>query len=191
MATLSYNEVLPKTVITMDGDPYEVLSSHIFRMQMRKPVNQTKLRNLRSGKVTEHSFHQAETIEEADMEYEDITFLYHHRGEYWFCEEGKPANRFKLDDEIIGDRGHYLKQNAPVEAMKFEGEVIGIKLPVKLDLVVKEAPPAVKGNTVQGGTKVVVLETGATVNAPMFINEGDVIRINTDTGEYVERVSKS
>ncbi len=188
---LSYNEVLPKTVITLDGDPYEVLSSHIFRMQMRKPVNQTKLRNLRTGKVTERSFHQAETIKEADMEYEDITFLYHHRGEYWFCEEGNPKNRFKLDEELIGDRGHYLKENSLVEAMRFEEEVIGIKLPIKVDLTVKEAPPAVKGNTVQGGTKIVVLETGATVNAPMFINEGDIIRINTDTGEYVERVSKS
>jgi elongation factor P len=191
MATLAYSEILPKTVITLDGEPFEVLSSHIFRMQMRKPVNQTKLRNLRSGKVTERSFHQAETVKEADMEYENITFLYHNRGEYWFCEEGKPGNRFQLADELIGDRGHYLKQNGPVEAMKFEGEVIGIKLPIKMELKVKEAPPAVKGNTVQGGTKIVTLETGATVDAPMFINEGDTIRINTDTGEYVERVSKS
>ncbi len=191
MATFAYNEILPKKVINLDGEPFEVLSSHIFRMQQRKPVNQTKLRNLRTGKVTERSFHQAETVEEADVESESITFLYHHRGEYWFCEEGNPRNRFMLPDDIIGDRGHYLKENSPVEAMRFDGEVIGIKLPVKLDLKVKEAPPAVKGNTAQGATKQVVLETGATVQVPMFINEGDVVRINTDTREYVERVSKS
>ena len=191
MSILAYSEVVPKKVIVVDGQPFEVLSSHVFRMQMRKPVNQTKLRNLKSGKVTEKSFHQAETIEEADVEYEDITFLYHNRGEYWFCEKGNPGNRFKLDDEIIGDRGHFLKQNSEVEAMRFEDEVIGIKLPIKLDLKVTEAPPAVKGNTVQGGTKVVTLETGATVNAPMFINEGDILKINTDTGEYVERVEKA
>ena len=201
MSMLAYSEVVPKKVIVVDGQPFEVLSSHVFRMQMRKPVNQTKLRNLKSGKVVEKSFHQSETIEEADVEYEDITFLYHRRlpaaraaqagGEYWFCEKGKPGNRFKLGDEIIGDRGHFLKQNSDVEAMRFEEEVIGIQLPIKLDLKVTEAPPAVKGNTVQGGTKVVTLETGATVNAPMFINEGDILRINTDTGEYVERVEKA
>lgn len=191
MSVLSYSEVVPKKVIVVDKEPYEVLSSHVFRMQMRKPVNQTKLRNLKSGRVIEKSFHQAETIDEADIEYEDITFLYHHRGEYWFSEKGNPKNRYKLVDDLIGDRGQYLKQNSDVEAMRFEGEIIGIHLPIKLDLKVTEAPPAVKGNTVQGGTKLVTLETGATVNAPMFINEGDVLRINTETGEYVERVSKS
>jgi elongation factor P len=191
MATLAYNEATPKKIIVVDGEPYEVLSSHVFRMQMRKPVNQTKLRNLKTGKVTERSFHQAETLEEADMEYQNITFLYHNRGEYWFCEEGNPKNRFKIEDGLIGDRGHFLKQNSPVEAMRYNEEIIGIKLPIKLELKVTEAPPAVKGNTVQGGTKIVTLETGATVNAPMFINEGDIIRINTDTGEYVERVEKA
>ena len=175
----------------MDGAPYEVLSSHVFRMQQRKPVNQTKLRNLKSGKVTEHSFHQSETVQEADIEFEDITYLYSNRGEYWFCEQGKPGNRFKLDEALLGESAKFLKQNADVEAMKFDEEIITIKLPVKMDLLVKEAAPAVKGNTAQGGTKIVTLETGATLDVPMFINEGDVVRINTDTGEYVERVSKS
>jgi elongation factor P len=191
MAVLSYNDIVAKKVIVMDGAPYEVLSSHVFRMQQRKPVNQTKLRNLKSGKVTEHSFHQSETVQEADIEFEDITYLYSNRGEYWFCEQGKPGNRFKLDEALLGEQAKFLKQNADVEAMKFDEEIITIKLPVKMDLVVKEAAPAVKGNTAQGGTKIVTLETGATLDVPMFINEGDVVRINTDTGEYVERVSKS
>jgi elongation factor P len=191
MAVLSYSEVVPKKIIILDGDPYEVLSSHVFRMQMRKPVNQTKLRNLKSGKVVEHSFHQAETVHEADVEYEDITFLYAHRGEYWFTEKDNPKNRFKVDEPLLGESSHFLKQNSDVEAMRFDDEIIGIKLPVKLDLKVTDAPPAVKGNTAQGGTKIVTLETGATVNAPMFINEGDILRINTETGQYVERVEKA
>ena len=111
MAVLSYSEVVPKKIITLDGDPYEVLSSHVFRMQMRKPVNQTKLRNLRSGKVVEHSFHQAETVREADVEYEDITFLYAHRDEYWFTEKDNPKNRFKVDEALLGETSHFLKQN--------------------------------------------------------------------------------
>jgi elongation factor P len=191
MAVLSYSDIVPKRIIVLDGDPYEVLSSHVFRMQMRKPVNQTKLRNLKSGKVVEHSFHQAETVHEADVEYEDITFLYAHRGEYWFTEKDNPKNRFKVDEALLGETSHFLKQNSDVEAMRYDEEIIGIKLPVKLDLKVTDAPPAVKGNTAQGGTKQVTLETGAIVNAPMFINEGDVLRINTDTGQYVERVEKA
>jgi len=191
MAVLSYNEIVQKKVITMDGQPYEVLSSHVFRMQQRKPVNQTKLRNLKTGKVTEYSFHQNETVKEADIESEDITYLYHNRGEYWFCEKGNPRNRFKLDEGIIGDQGKFLKENMDVEAVKFEGDVMTIHLPVKLDLKVTEAAPAVKGNTAQGGNKQVTVETGATLNVPMFINEDDIIRINTETGEYVERVEKS
>lgn len=190
MAVLSYNEIVQKKVITMDGQPFEVLSSHVFRMQQRKPVNQTKLRNLKSGKVTEYSFHQNETVKEADIEYEDITYLYHNRGEYWFCEQGNPKNRFKLEEAVLGEQSHFLKENSEVEAMRFEGEVISVKLPIKMDLKVTEAPPAVKGNTAQGGTKQVTLETGAVINAPLFINEGDILRINTETGEYVERVTK-
>ena len=190
MSVLSYNEIVQKKVITMDGQPFEVLSSHVFRMQQRKPVNQTKLRNLKSGKVTEYSFHQNETVKEADLEYEDITYLYHNRGEYWFSEKGNPINRFKLEEVVLGAGAKFLKENSDVEAMRYEGEVISIKLPIKMDLKVTDAPPAVKGNTAQGGTKIVTLETGATLNVPMFINEGDILRINTDTGEYVERVSK-
>jgi len=198
MSVLSYSEVIPKKIILHEGEPFEVLSSHVFRMQMRKPVNQTKLRSLKTGRVVERSFHQAETVEEADVEYKDITFLYSkpglpagRQGEYWFCEKDNPKNRFKLPEEVIGESGHFLKQNSDVGSVVFDEVVIGITLPIKLELKVTDAPPAIKGNTVQGGTKIVTLETGATVNAPMFINEGDIIRVNTTTGEYVERVEKA
>ena len=191
MAILSYNEITAKKVIVHEGAPFEVLSSHVFRKQQRKPVNQTKLRNLKTGKVTEISFHQSETVAEADIETSNITFLYENRGEYWFCEAENPKNRFSFGADIIGEQGRFMKQNMNVEIKRFEDDVIGISLPIKLDLTVKEAPPAIKGNTVQGGTKQVVLETGATINVPMFINEGDIVRINTETGEYVERADKA
>ena len=191
MAILAYNEITAKKVIVHEGAPFEVLSSHVFRKQQRKPVNQTKLRNLKTGKVTEISFHQSETVAEADIETSNITFLYENRGEYWFCEAENPKNRFSFGADIIGEQGRFMKQNMNVEIKRFEDDVIGISLPIKLDLTVKEAPPAIKGNTVQGGTKQVVLETGATINVPMFINEGDIVRINTETGEYVERAEKN
>ena len=97
---LSYSEVTPKKFIVIDGEPYEVLSSHVFRKQMRKPVNQTKVRHIITGKVTEKAFHQAETIEEADIETRQIKYLYSARGEIWFCDQNNPKDRFKLSQEI-------------------------------------------------------------------------------------------
>ena len=187
---LQYNEVTPGHFILVDGAPYEVLESHTFRKQQRKPVNQTKLRHLISGKVTDYSFHHTDKIEEADLHTRDIKFLYHNKGEYWFCEIKDPSKRFQLEKNVVGERGLFLKSNTVIEALEFNKKIIGIKVPIKVELRVTNAPPAVKGNTVQGGTKQIILETGATINAPMFINPGDVIRVNTEEGTYVERVEK-
>lgn len=187
---LEYNEILPKKVILLDGEPYEVLDAHVFRKQQRKPVNQTKLRHLITGKVTEQAFHVSEKVEEADLSTKSVKYLYSNRGENWFCAESNPGDRFMLSQETIGTGSQFMKPNMIVSALIFDEKIIGIKLPIKMDLVVKEAPPAVKGNTAQGGSKLIELETGATLNAPLFINEGDIVRINTETGQYVERVDK-
>ncbi len=191
MAVLSYNEIVPKTVITYNGEPYEVLSSHVFRMQMRKPVNQTKLRHLVSGKVVEISFHQSETANEADIGKMNALYLYTNRGESWFSEDGKPSNRFSFAEDAVATSVKWLAQNAPVEVVTYEEKPITVRIPVKVELEVKEAPPNIKGDTSTGGTKPVTLSTGAVVNVPLFINTGDVLRINTDDGTYVERVSKA
>lgn len=191
MAVLSYNEILPKKVINYNNEPYEVLSSHIFRMQMRKPVNQTKLRHLVSGKVTEISFHQNETATEADVDTMDAVYLYTNRGQSWFTEEENPKNRFFFPEDAVSDKVKWLTQNTGVEIATYEEKPITVKIPVKMDLTVTEAPPSIKGDTATGGSKLVTLSSGATLNVPLFINTGDVVRINTDTGEYVERVSKA
>lgn len=191
MATLSYNEILPKTVIDYNNEPYEVLSSHIFRMQMRKPVNQTKLRHLVSGKVLEISFHQNETVSEADIDHMSATYLYTNRGESWFAEEGNPKNRFAFAEDAVHALVQWLAPNTVVEVLTYEEKPITIKIPVKVELEVTEAPPNIKGDTSSGGTKPVTLSTGAVVNVPLFINSGDVVRINTDTGAYTERVAKA
>jgi elongation factor P len=191
MAILSYNEILSKTIIMYNGEPYEVLSAHIFRMQQRKPVNQTKLRHLVTGKVVEVSFHQNESVPEAEVGRMQAKYLYTNKGESWFAEEGNPKNRFKFDEEAVHDQIQWLAPNTTVEIVTIEDKPMTIKIPVKVDLEVTDAPPTVKGNTATGGNKIVTLSTGATVNAPLFINAGDVVRINTDTGEYVERVDKA
>jgi len=191
MAVLAYNEIVPKTVIEYENAPYEVLSSHVFRMQMRKPVNQTKLRNVITGRVIEISFHQSETVQEADLTDMDANYLYTNRGESWFAEEGNPKNRFSFPEEAVHDKVQWLVQNDSVEVMVYKDKPVSVKIPIKVELKVKEAAPAVKGDTVSGGSKQVVLESGATINTPLFINQGDVLRVNTEEGVYVERVSKA
>lgn len=188
---LAYNEVKPKKFIVFNGQPHEVLDSHVFRKQQRKPVNAVKLKNLMTGKVVENSFHQSEKIEEADIEAKSAKYIYSRNGEHWFCNPDNPGDRFQINDELVGENINYIKEGDVVDLLDFDGSPIGLKLPIKVDLKVTEAPPAVKGNTAQGGVKQVVLETGLTLSTPMFINEGDVVRINTETGEYVERADKN
>ena len=198
MAMLEYNEILKGKVILLGTEPYEVLDAHVFRKQQRKPVNQTKLRHLITGKVTEQAFHVSEKVQEADLALKNVKFLYKNKGEWWFCAENNPADRFQLSDTTVGEQGKFIKPNTIIEALLFddpaidqeEGKIIGLKMPIKVDLKVTEAPPAVKGNTAQGGSKEITLETGVTVQAPLFINEGDIVRINTELGQYVERVDK-
>ena len=190
MSMLEYNEVTERKYIVLDGQPYEVLSSHVFRMQQRKPVNATKLKNLITGKIKEYSFHVSEKVEEADMNTKEIKYLYASKGEFWFCEATDPSKRFKLTEDVIGQAIKFVKTNSLVNALVFDEQIIGVKLPIKVELKVTEAADAVKGNTVQGGTKSVKLETGADIQVPMFVNQGDIIRVNTETGDYTERVSK-
>lgn len=187
---LEYNEILPKRVILIDGEPYEVLEAHVFRKQQRKPVNQTKLRHLITGKVTEQAFHVSEKVAEAELSTKSVKYLYQNRGEWWFSAESNPSERVSLSESIVGPAGQFLKANSIVEALVFDDRIIAIRVPIKMDLLVKDAPPAVRGNTAQGGTKLITLETGATINAPLFVNEGDIVRVNTELGQYVERVDK-
>jgi elongation factor P len=191
MAILSYSEITPGKVITFDGNIYLVLKSHVMRKDMGKPSNQTKLRNLKNGKVSEVAFHAAEKVEEAEVEEREVKYLYSTKGDVWFCDPENPKDRFKLLEDVVADQLQFMLPNMTVEMRTWEGELLGVHLPIKMDFVIKDAPPAIKGNTVSGGSKQATLETGATISVPLFINPGDTIRVNTETGEYVERVSKS
>lgn len=191
MAILSYNEITLKKVILHEGEPCLVVASHVFRKQQRKPVNITKLKGLKSGRSLEVTFHQNETVEEADLENRNVTYIYRKGSEYWFHMSGKPSERFALTEDLVGDQGKFMKERMEIPALVFDDEVIGLKFPIKMELTVKEAMEAVKGNTSSGALKEVTLETGARIMVPMFINEGDLISINTESAEYSERVEKA
>ncbi len=188
---LSYNELKPGTYIVLEGKPYIVLEYSFMRMQMRKPAVQTKIKDLISGKVISRSFHPQDNIEEAEILRKKVKFLYTNKNEFWFCEESNPSARFKLEQEIIGDASDLMKPNLIVDALAFGEKIINIDLPIKVELKVIEAPPSFKGDTASGGSKQVKLETGANINVPFFINQGDVIRVNTQERTYVERASKT
>lgn len=191
---LDYNEIKERKYIIYEDEPYEVVESQISRKQKRQPQNQTKLRSLISGKVIPVAFHASENVEEADIKMRDAKFMYSSKGEYWFCDPNDPKNRFKIDADVIGRPSKYLKENTIVKSMVFEYDdeekIIGVKLPIKIVLEVKEAPPAIRGNTASGGGKMVVLETGAQITVPLFIEAGEKVVINTDTEEYVERYNE-
>ena len=187
---LSYTELTKGVMFIYEGHPYEVIESHFLRMQQRKAVVQTKIRNLITGKVLDRNWQASDEFEETEVTRKTAVFIYESRGEYWFHEKGDPKNRFALAGELVGDRGQFLKPQTEVTAFVFNEKVVKIEIPIKMEFKVVEAPPALKGNTAQGGSKQVTLEGGAKVNAPLFVNEGDIIRVNTETGEYVERMDK-
>jgi len=187
---LAYNEVKPGVAVIVEGEPYVCIWNNIMKKQQRRPVNQTKLRHIIKGNVIEHSFQQSDKLEEAEIEKKPAVFVFHdtRRGEWVFHEAGDKSKRFSVTDEHIGESGKFLKPQTQVETLSFQGNLFRVNLPIKVELKVVEAPPDVRGNTAQGGSKVVTLETGASLTVPMFVKEGDIIRINTETGEYVERV---
>lgn len=190
MSTLGYNDLRRGVVFNVDGAPYEVIDYSFVRMQQRKAVAQVKMKNLINGKIISRNFHQNEVFEGANIEKNPVQFLYHNRGQFWFSEKNNPRSRFFLTQEAVGLGVQFLKPNTEVTAVFFDGNIINIILPIKVDVMVKEAPPGERGNTAQGGTKVVELETGAKLNVPLFVNTGDVVRVNTETCAYVERVEK-
>ncbi len=189
MAMLEYNEITERKYIVLDGEPWEVIDSHVFRKQQRKPVNATKLKNLITGKVTERSFHVSEKVAEAEIESKQAKFLYENRGEFWFCDPENAGDRYKIEESVIGPQAKFIKKDSLIDLLTFNERMIGVKVPIKMDLQVIEAHPAVKGNTAQGATKTVKLETGAEIQVPMFIKEGEIVRVNTETGEYAERAA--
>jgi len=188
---LSYTELRPGLFIEWQKTLWQVLEADFVRMQQRKPVMKTKLKDVLSGKVREISFQPSDEIEEAELSKIQARFIYESRGQYWFDEANNPKNRFFFAAEQLGSRVNFLKASTPVTALVYGGNVISVELPIKMDFVVIEAPPSIKGDTASGGSKQVVLETGIKISVPFFINEGDIVRVNTQTGEYTERIEKA
>lgn len=175
-------------LVLYNDQPHEIMWSQFVRMQQRKPVMQTKLRNLITGKVLDYSFKSGERIEGAEVSRQTAQYLYADDAGAHFM-NNDTYEQVDLPKAISEDKVGYLKEGENVALKIFDGRPISIELPIKVELKVVSTVPGLKGDTATGGTKPATLETGLTVNVPLFIKEGDVVRVNTETGEYTERAS--
>jgi len=185
---LTHTDLKKGVQFIYEGAPWEVLEAEAMKMAQRRPVIQSKIRNLIDGRVQERNFQQGDIFEEADLEKKEIKYLYQTKGQYFFCEPNDPSKRFFFTEAQIGVQAKFLKPNSMVVGIVYQEKIITFKLPIKIELKIKESAPGVKGDRAQGGTKEAILESGATIQVPLFIEEGDTIEVNTELGTYVKRV---
>jgi elongation factor P len=183
---LSISEIKPGRVIKINSQPYVVTKTDHHKMGRGGAVLKTKLRNLIDGRVLDQTFQGVQQAEEAETETKKANYLYKDAEQAFFM-DNESFEQFSLDLDVLESQAKFLKDGTDVSVLYFEGKPVTIDLPIKMDFRVVSAPPGVKGNSAGNVKKQVEIETGATVSVPMFINEGDVIRINTESGDYVER----
>lgn len=173
--------------LTYNDEPYLVVGAQFIQMQAQKPTMKTKMKNLVNGKALEISFHPGDKLEIADLQRKKCDYLYTDGSSYHFMTTDD-FEQFSLNSENVGDLAGYMKDGDKVDVLYYNSEPVSISLPTKVELKVVSAPEGVKGNSAQGRvTKGVELETGITIQVPLFIKEGEMIRVNTETGEYSER----
>jgi len=185
---LNFNEIKTGKVIKVNSEPFIIIKTDHHKMGRGGAVLKIKCRNLINGNILERTYQGAEKAEEAETETKKANFMYKDKDEAYFMDNAN-YEQFNLPLEEIGESAMFLKEGVDVDVLYFENRPVSVSLPIKMDFKVTSAPPSVKGNSAGNVNKQVEIETGASINVPLFINEGDMIRINTDTGEYVERAS--
>ena len=190
----SVADLRPGQAIELEGTPYLVLEAQFGRKSQSKGNCVTRIRNLRTGAVIQKTFIGSDKIPAADVGFAHVQFLYtatppgtqRREGVFTFMDL-QSYEQFELKGNVIGEAERYLRDGLELDVLVFDEKPIAVRMPVTVDLQVTETTPGVKGDTATGGTKQATLETGLTLNVPLFIHEGDILRINTERGEYVER----
>ena len=183
----STSDFRPGLVIKYNSELWTIVEfQHVNPGNWRAFVR-TKLKNLKSGKVIENRFRAGEAVEIKRIERKEFQFLYHDGNGYVFMDKGT-YDQISVSQEQIGDGAEFLKDGESVDILFNETDITGVELPITVELKVTETVPGVRGDSANSGTKPAKVETGATVNVPLFINEGDLVKIDTRTGGYIERV---
>ena len=186
MTTSDFTKGVP---IKYNGETYIVVDYQFVNPGKGSAFTRTKIKNPKTQKVMEVTFKSGEQIEEASVEYRKCQYLYNDGKDFYFMDNTN-FEQISLSADNIGEMSDYLMDGGEVTVVYIDAVPFTIQLPAKMDFRVTDAPPGEKGDTATGGTKHVTIETGAKVSAPLFIKEGDMIKVNTSTGEYVERVNK-
>ncbi len=180
-------DLKPGRAIQMDGIPYLIVTSQFGRKSQSKANMQCKLKNLKTGAIIAHNFQGSEKIEPADVGFRRVQYLFRDVTGMTFMDL-QTYDQFVLNTETVGDAMDFLVEGQECNAMAFEDQPIGIQVPPTVDLKVVETMPGVKGDTATGGTKPATLNSGVVVNVPLFIKEGDIVTVNTETKAYMGRV---
>lgn len=188
MANFSTNEFKPGLKVLLEGDPCSILENEYVKPGKGQAFNRVKLRNLISGRVWERTFKSGESLEGADVMETDMSYLYTD-GEFWhFMKTDGSFEQFAADKAATSDVLDWLKEEEVYQVTLYNGAPINVTPPNFVELEVTETDPGLKGDTAQGGSKPATLSSGAVVRVPLFVNEGDVLRVDTRTGEYQNRV---
>lgn len=173
--------------IEFEGIPYAITYFQHVKPGKGSAFVRTKLKNMKTGSVIEHTFRSGDKVEKPDLENKSMTFMYLEGGHYHFMDT-KTYEQLYLNVEQVAEAGQWLIENLPVDILFYKGEPIGMDLPFFIDYTIAESEPGVRGDTVSGGNKPAKLESGAVVQVPLFLNPGDRIKVDTRTGTYIERV---
>jgi len=184
---LEINSLKAGTYIVLDGDPYYIVKHDFIKMGRGQGVMRTTIKNLKSGKTLEKTFKGSDKVEQADISRSKANYLYQ-EGDQFFFMDSSTYDQFFITQEQLSDKVQYLKENLEVDVLNFNNSPISVELPTKIKLEVVSAPPGVRGDTAQGSvTKKVTLETDQVIDVPLFIDKGDIVIVNTDTGKYVSK----
>jgi len=184
---ISGGELRKGITIELDGKLYQVIDYQHVKMK-RTALARLKLRDIRDGHTIEQTFSSAEKFVRARLDYRNMQYLYNDGDAYYFMDE-ETFEQIPIDATQLSDVTDYLKEGMSLTVSSYKGKLVGVELPVAVELEVTETGPGFKGDTATAGNKPAKLETGITIQVPMFINNGDIIKVDTRTGEYLERVS--
>ncbi len=183
---LGISEIKAGKNIIVEGSPFAVLYQEQSKTGRAGSVLRTRLKNIKTGAVLEKTFQGAEQVEEADIAKSKAQFLYRENDDFFFM-DNESYEQFSINKEALGRIADYILEGTEVTLLSWNQTPVNIELPIKMTFKVIETPPGVRGNTVSTGGKIATLETGLKVSVPLFVNTGDNVIINTDTGEYVSR----
>ncbi len=183
---ISGGDLRPGVKVELDGSPFIVTDFQWVKPGKGGAFMRTKLKNMKTGAIIDRTFRTEEKLPKAEVEDRKVQFLYHDGDVYHFMDT-ESFDQFTMDEKQLGETSGFLKEEMIISVMSHRGEPIGVVLPTFVELRVTETEPGFRGDTTSGGSKPATLETGATIQVPLFINIGDLLRVDTRTGAYVER----